>query len=74
MLAEIARRHDRTLRQVALNFLTLHPNAFAIPKAGNPEHVRENSGSVGWSLTGEDIVAIDRAFPVPHVDTPLETL
>jgi len=74
VLAEIAERHNRTPRQVALNFLTLHPNVFTIPKAGHPEHAKENSGAVSWSLTGEDIAAIDRAFPVPHVDTPLEMI
>src|SRR5580698_9725014 len=32
LLAEIAERYVRTPRQVALNFLTRHPNVFAIPK------------------------------------------
>lgn len=74
VLEDIARRHDRTPRQVALNFLTLHQSIFTIPKAGHSEHVRENSGAVGWSLTNEDIMEIDRAFPVPHIDTPLEMI
>jgi len=74
VLEEIAKRHGRTPRQVALNFLTFHPNVFTIPKAGNPEHVKENNDGVGWSLTGEDLGAIDRAFPVPHVDTSLEMI
>jgi len=74
VLEEIAKRHGRTPRQVALNFLTFHPNVFTIPKAGNPEHVKENNDGVGWSLTADDIGAIDRAFPVPHVDTSLEMI
>lgn len=75
VLAEIAKRHNRTVRQVALNFLTRDSNLFTIPKAGNPDHIRENSGAVGnWKLTDEDIVAIDRTFPLPRADKPLEMI
>jgi diketogulonate reductase-like aldo/keto reductase len=73
-LAEIAARHDRTPRQVALNFLTRHDNVFTIPKTSHPERVRENSGASGWSLTPEDIASIDRAFPAPDRDVPLGML
>jgi len=71
VLAEIAERHGRTPRQVALNFLTRHPSVFTIPKTTRPERVRENAGGVGWALTREEITAIDRAFPAPDYDVPL---
>ena len=75
VLAEIAKRHNRTIRQVALNFLTRDPNLFTIPKAGNPDHVRDNSGAVGdWKLSDEDISTIDRTFPLPHAGKPLEMI
>ena len=74
MLAEIAKRHGRTPRQVALNFLTRHPSVFTIPKAGRPEHIKENSGGAGWDLSEDDLIAIDRAFPAPHIDVPLESI
>jgi diketogulonate reductase-like aldo/keto reductase len=65
LLAEIAKRHERTPRQVALNFLTRYAGVFTIPKAVRAEHIRENSGADGgWKLREEDIAAIDRAFPV----------
>jgi diketogulonate reductase-like aldo/keto reductase len=65
VLAEIAKRHERTPRQVALNFLTRHSGVFTIPKAARAEHIRENSGADGgWKLTEEDIAAINRAFPL----------
>jgi diketogulonate reductase-like aldo/keto reductase len=70
-LLEIAKRHGRTPRQVALNFLTRDPNVFAIPKTSRPERVQENAGGAGWQLTPEDIAAIDRAFPAPDHDVPL---
>jgi diketogulonate reductase-like aldo/keto reductase len=74
VLSDIAKRHGRTPRQVALNFLTRHQCVFTIPKAGRPEHVKENSEGAGWDLTADDLLAIDRAFPAPHVDLPLETI
>ena len=74
MLAEIAERHSRTPRQVALNFLTRHPNVFAIPKTTHPEHIKENAGAVGWKLSAQEMDAIDRAFPAPASVTALGTL
>jgi diketogulonate reductase-like aldo/keto reductase len=74
VLAAIAQRHGRTVHQVVLNFLTRFPHVFTIPKAGNPEHTRENVGGMGWPLPPEDIAAIDRAFPAPTRDVPLAML
>jgi diketogulonate reductase-like aldo/keto reductase len=74
VLQEIAARHGRTPRQVALNFLTRNPNVFAIPKTTHPERARENAGAVGWELTSEDVAAINTALPAPDRDTPLGML
>lgn len=68
---EISKQHNRTARQVALNFLTRHDNVFTIPKTTRSERVKENSEGVGWKLTENDIMAIDKAFPAPTYDTPL---
>ena len=74
LLAEIAERHGRTPRQVALNFLTRHPNVFAIPKTTHPDRVKENAGAVGWKLSAQEMDAIDRAFPAPAFVRALGTL
>jgi diketogulonate reductase-like aldo/keto reductase len=75
LLEEIARRHGKTPRQVALNFLTSrHHNIFTIPKASNPNHVIENSESVGWDLAEDEAASINRAFPLPDYDGPLEMI
>lgn len=63
-LEDIARKHAKTPRQVCLNFLTRNENVFAIPKAENVEHVRENAGSVGWELDERDLDAMESAFPL----------
>jgi diketogulonate reductase-like aldo/keto reductase len=74
ILAEVAARNRRTPRQVALNFLTRDPNTFAIPKARQIEHVRENSIGVGWKLSANDLSVIEQAFPLPADDAPLEMI
>ena len=74
VLAAIARSHGRTARQVVLNFLTRHPGVFTIPKASRKEHVLENSRSLEWELSGEDLNAIDQAFPPPDREVPLGML
>ena len=74
VLTEIAERHNRTSRQVALNFLTRHSCIFTIPKNSRPERARENSGGVGWELTEYEVAAINQAFPVPDHDVTLEMI
>jgi diketogulonate reductase-like aldo/keto reductase len=74
VLTEIAQRHERTPRQVVLNFLTRNPNVFTIPKTIQTARVRENAGGAGWDLTPEDRAAMDRAFPAPDHDVPLGML
>jgi diketogulonate reductase-like aldo/keto reductase len=70
VLSSIAERLGKTPRQVVLRFLT-RAGVFTIPKSGNPEHVRENAGALGWELTPEDVRAINGAFPAPDHDVPL---
>jgi len=74
LLAEIAARHGRTPRQVALNILTRHPNVFAIPKTTHPDRVKENAGAAGWKLSAQEMDGIDRAFPAPAFVTALGML
>lgn len=62
-LERIARKHDATVRQVALAFLTREPELFAIPKAACVEHVEENASAGELVLDGQDLEAIDAAFP-----------
>ena len=71
VLSEIGARYGKTARQVALKFLTRLPIVFTIPKASNPEHVRENAGACGFALTEAETAAIDAAFPAPRHPVPL---
>src|SRR6266702_510470 len=59
---EIAARLGKSRSQVALNWLLWHESVVVIPKASDKQHVRENAGASGWSLTAKDSRAIDSAF------------
>lgn len=74
VLAEIAAKYGKTPQQVALNWLTRRNSVVAIPKAIQPEHIRQNARAVGWDLLEEDYRAIDRAFPAPSHDVPLQMI
>lgn len=74
VLDEIARAQKATMRQVALAFLTRDEGMFAIPKAEQAEHVRENAGAGDLTLSPAEIGAIDAAFPVGRLAGELPTL
>ncbi len=74
VLAEVAARRGATIAQVTLAFLTRLDGTFTIPKASRAAHVEDNAKALGLTLSVEDVAAIDRAFPAPARDGPLETL
>jgi diketogulonate reductase-like aldo/keto reductase len=63
VLADIAKAHDATTRQIALAFLTRLPSVFAIPKSSSIEHVEENAVASDIQLSQAEIARIDAAFP-----------
>jgi diketogulonate reductase-like aldo/keto reductase len=71
---KVAARHGATPAQVALAWVLRQDGVVAIPKAGTPEHVRENRAALDLRLTKEDLAALDRAFPPPSGPRPLEVL
>lgn len=72
-LAAVARRRAATPSQVALAWTVLRDGVTAIPKSSNPEHVRENAGAARLRLEPEDLAELERDFPAPERDVPLET-
>ncbi len=63
VLAEIAKGHEATARQVALRFLLRHPEMFVIPKASDVGHVVENAATNALELSDAELARIDAAFP-----------
>jgi len=63
-LLAVCRRNSKTPAQVALNWLVSKPGVFAIPRASRPNHVIENLGGSGWSLSDSERAELEREFPV----------
>ncbi len=64
-LVAIGRRHGVSAARVALAWLLGRPGVIAIPKAGTPEHLRDNLAAATLKLDPEDIERIDRRWPPP---------
>jgi diketogulonate reductase-like aldo/keto reductase len=57
VLGKVARMANKTKAQVALNWCI--SKSVAIPKTDSYEHMIDNCGSSGWSLTEEQIALLD---------------
>lgn len=62
ILREVAKKYNKTLVQVALNWLIAKKPVVAIPKAINLSHVEENVNAAGWRLSDEDLELLSRVF------------
>ncbi len=74
VLAEIAREHGATPRQVALAFLVRKAPLFTIPKAARAEHAAENAAAGSLALGAADLAHLDAAFPLGRRPRELPTL
>ena len=72
-LETVAAETGKTVPQVAINWLLRRPTVSSvIIGARNEEQLRDNLGAVGWSLTPEQVAALDAASDVlpPYPHTP----
>jgi diketogulonate reductase-like aldo/keto reductase len=65
-LTQLAARRGVTPAQLALAWLLHQENVVVIPKAGSPEHVRENAAALDIELSAELLGDLGRAFPPPN--------
>jgi diketogulonate reductase-like aldo/keto reductase len=73
-LRNIAERHGATPARVALAWVLRQPGVCVIPKAGSPEHVRDNHAALALNLSADDLAQLDAAFPPPARKVPLEMI
>jgi diketogulonate reductase-like aldo/keto reductase len=73
-LTEIAAARGVSPAQVALAWVLRHDGAIAIPKAANPDHVRDNRAALDLELTAAEATMLDRAFPRPRQKGRLEMI
>lgn len=70
-IEEVAEEIDKTIPQIALNWLLQRPTvASVIIGARNEEQLRQNLEAIGWNLTKEQVSRLDAASdltpPYPH--------
>jgi diketogulonate reductase-like aldo/keto reductase len=62
VLDEIAGKSGKSRNQVALGWVLQHDSVVAIPKAADPEHLKENAEVADWKLASEDYQRLAKAF------------
>jgi len=62
LLEELAPKYNKTIGQIAINWLISKKNIITIPKSTNTEHLKENLGALGWKLGAEDMKRLDEEF------------
>jgi diketogulonate reductase-like aldo/keto reductase len=63
ILDELAKKYNKTWRQIAINWLTSQDHVVTICKTTSLEHLQENLGALDWTMEAEDIERIRREFP-----------
>jgi diketogulonate reductase-like aldo/keto reductase len=72
VVRRVAKRHDATPEQIAIAWVLRQPDVITIPKAGNPEHVRENRGALDIQLTSKDLRDLDDVVEPPKYKVPFD--
>lgn len=72
VMVDIAASHGVTPSQIALAWVIRDGDVWAIPKAVQESHVRENAAAASIQLTPEQLQQIDEAFPPPTRKQPLD--
>eukprot|EP01034_Spumella_vulgaris_P031397 gene31397-38779_t len=70
-LQTVARRHGATPAQIALAWLLRQEGVIVIPKAANPDHIRQNRAALDFELSTEDLAELDQGYPLPRRHSPL---
>ncbi|MDZ4867545.1 MAG: aldo/keto reductase [Alphaproteobacteria bacterium] len=64
-LDQVAKETDKTVPQVALNWLLQRPTvATVVIGARNEQQLKDNLGAVGWTLTTDQVKTLDQASAV----------
>ena len=70
VVAAIAAAVGRSPTQVVLRW-TVQSGVVVVPRSGNKQHIQENMGLFDWSLSPEQMAALDaldedHPYPLPH--------
>jgi diketogulonate reductase-like aldo/keto reductase len=73
-LREMAAARRVAPAQIALAWLLRHDGTIVIPKAADPDHVRENRAALDLKLSHDELTKLDRIFPRPRHKGRLEMI
>jgi diketogulonate reductase-like aldo/keto reductase len=62
LLGKLALKYAKTPAQIALNWVASKPGVITIPKATSQMHIIENAQAVDWSLSAQDILALELEY------------
>ena len=71
-LKAVAARHEVSPEAVAIAWTMRLPHLVTIPKAASTKHLRDDLTAARIVLTGEDLAALDKDYPPPKDDVPLD--
>lgn len=74
VVQEIAQNYGLTVEQILLCFVLRQENVMAIPKASQPDHVKDNAQVYDILIHEEDWRRMNLAFPAPQHKTYLDIL
>ncbi|MGF1490594.1 MAG: aldo/keto reductase [Prochloraceae cyanobacterium] len=61
LLRKIGEKYDKTMAQVALNWINSRDSVMAIAGVKNAAQVRDNAGALGWEMSPEEIESLELA-------------
>jgi diketogulonate reductase-like aldo/keto reductase len=73
-LQDLAKKRGVTPAQIVLAWSIRQDGVITIPKATQPQHVRENRAAADLTLSADELAELDRLFPPPARKQPLEII
>ena len=67
VLDELAQKYNKTLDQIAINWLISKQGIITIPKTTNIAHLKENLGAMGWRLEHQDMWRLNNQFETENL-------
>lgn len=74
LLQKFAEKYDKTINQIALNWLIRHDNVVAIPKSVNRSHIMENAMAGDFQLAENEYQEISRVCKNQVEHVPVEQI
>ncbi|AYE38101.1 aldo/keto reductase [Companilactobacillus zhachilii] len=74
VLEKMAQQKHVTTHQLLLAWVLRNHDLLSIPKTGSPEHMQSNIEAVDITFTNDELELLDKTYPAPKHDEPLEMI